>query len=310
MTKGHKTYSVVIPVYNAAQFLEKTIDIIISFIEEGGVNICEVILVDDASKDQSWLLIQELCKKYSILKGLKLGRNFGQHNATCAGISKAGGDYIITMDDDLEFDIQHLNEMIDLMTNNRFKIVYGEFNQNKGSFPKQFVRSIYSSGSKLILGDDQVKGSSLRILERDLAHKVAKDATHFVFIDEALRWQTDSIGFVSVKRRKGLRSISSYSFYQLLSLGFSVTLYSSMYPLKLLKRLGILISSIMFLLGIYFIIKYLFKGVGVEGFTALIVTITFSTGFIMYALGTIGEFIGKVFKNLNNAPAYSIEEEI
>lgn len=309
MTSDTPTYSVVIPVFNAEDFLKETVESIIKFANSSDFSINEVILVDDGSSDNSWHKIKEICSEHEIVSGIKLRKNFGQHNATCAGILKSNGTFIITMDDDMEFDINALNNLIDNQVRTHSDVVYGAFHQDKGNLFIKSMRTFYAVSSRLVAGKNQVKGSSLRIMKSDLAKKIANQASNFVFIDEVVFWYTENIAFEKVTRIQGLRKKSNYTPRKLIGLGLDVVLYSSLIPLKVIKRIGLLLSVFMFFLGIFFILKYLIKGVGVEGFTALIVTIAFSTGFIIYTLGTIGEYIGKIFRNVNNAPVFSIEDE-
>ncbi len=310
MTNEPVKYSIIIPVLNAGEFLGQTVKELHSFTECQKIDDYEVILVDDGSTDNSWEVIKGLTDSRKNTVGVKLRKNFGQHNATCAGISKARGTFVITMDDDLEFDLAVIQKLIATQLQKGADVVYGSFDKDNRSMTIKLTRSFYAILSRAIGGKNQVKGSSLRLMKRDLAKRIAERASNFVFIDEVVFWYTERIEFVPIKRIEGLRKKSNYTSRKLLSLGLDVVLYSSLLPLRVIKRIGLFISVFMFFLGLFFIIKYLTKGVGVEGFTALIVTIAFSTGFIIYTLGTLGEYIGKIFRNVNNAPVYSIEEEI
>lgn len=303
-------YSIVIPVYNAADFLSKTVEEIQKFISGHDHDSFEVILVDDGSLDQSWQVIKNLSKQYNAVSGIKLRKNFGQHNATCAGILKSKGEFVVTMDDDKEFDIHDITKLFELQNQKNADIVYGSFDRDNRGFLIKVVRTLYKLGSRAVGGKNQVKGSSLRLMRSAFARNIAEKASNFIFIDEVVFWHTDRIEFVNIKRLDGFRKKSNYTSRKIINLGLDVVLYSSLLPLKFIKVIGLLLSFFMFLLGMFFIIKYITKGVGVEGFTALIVTIAFSTGFIIYTLGTLGEYIGKIFRNVNNAPVYSIEEEV
>lgn len=303
-------YSIIIPVFNAEEFLQKTVDKVQLFITDQNIPDYEIILVDDGSTDDSWNVIKQLSSERIKVSGIKLRKNFGQHNATCAGIIKSKGDLVITMDDDMEFDIKEVTKLIETQHQTDSDVVYGSFDRDNRGLITKVIRTLYTAGSRAVGGKNQVKGSSLRLMKQDLAKKISERASNFVFIDEVVFWYTERIEFVRVHRLKGFRKRSSYTSGKLISLGLDVVLYSSLLPLKVIKRIGLFLSIFMFLLGLFFIVKYLTKGVGVEGFTALIVTIAFSTGFIIYTLGTIGEYIGKIFRNVNNAPVYSVEEEV
>lgn len=310
MIQHQVKYSIVIPVYNSAEFLSKTVEITLAYFKDQEHSHSQIILVDDGSSDSSWEIIKDLCNTHELVSGIKLGKNFGQHNATCAGITRAKGDFVLTMDDDMEFNIDNLTKLIDRQKDTSADLVYGVFDQSKGNTFIKAIRSIYAFVSRVVGDKNQVKGSSLRLMTKKLAVQIAKEASNFIFIDEVVFWYTRQIEFVEIERQSGFRKTSNYTPRKLLSLGIEVMMYSSLLPLKIIKRIGLLISIFMFFLGLFFIVKYLTIGVGVQGFTALIVTVAFSTGFIIYTLGTIGEYIGKIFRNVNNAPVFFVEEEV
>lgn len=307
----NKTYSVVIPVYNGAPFLEDLISQFVDSFSEWKLNLKEVILVDDNSKDDSWSVINQLNAKHpELIKGIRLSRNFGQHNATCAGILKSSADYIITIDDDFETLPEETIKLISTSESSGHDIVYGKFNKTNRSIIKKGFKLIYEVISKIVGGENKVNGSSFRLMRSSLAKKIALNATNFVFIDEAVFWHTNKIGFVSVVHQKSKRDKSHYKLTDLFKLGGEVVVYSSLLPIRIVKFLGFTISFFMFILGVYFLAKQIFFEVPIKGFTALIVTISFSTGIILLVLGIIGEYLGKIFRNSNNSPVYSIDEEV
>ncbi|CAG5079140.1 glycosyltransferase family 2 protein [Parvicella tangerina] len=309
--KTTPTYSIIVPVYNGSAFLPKLVERINSSFASWQHNLMEIILVDDYSQDDSWTEIKKLKSQHpSLVHGIRLSRNFGQHNATCAGMLKASGDLIITIDDDLEVLPEDALKLIQEYEQKELDVVYGKFKKANRSLVKKFFKFFYEIISKIVGGNNKVNGSSFRLMNRSLAKKIAENATNFVFIDEAVFWHTNKIGFVTVEHQKSLRKKSHYGILDLFRLGGDVVMYSSLLPIKVVKALGFFISLFMFILGTFFIIKQLFFGVSIKGFTALIVTISFSTGIILLVLGIIGEYLGKIFRNTNNSPVYSIDEEI
>lgn len=304
-------YSVVIPVYNSELILEDLVSQIMMSFSTWNLQLKEIILVDDNSLDGSWNKIKHLKELHpGIIKGVRLSRNFGQHNATCAGIQKVTGDLILTIDDDLEVAPADAKSLIEKFESENYDIVYGKFKKTNRSLVKKFFKGIYEVISKIVGGDNKVNGSSFRLMKQSLGKQIAQNATNFVFIDEAVFWHTNKIGFIDVPHHRGERPKSHYKLVDLFKLGGEVVMYSSLLPIRIVKFLGFFISTVMFVLGTYFIIKQVFFNVSIKGFTALIVTISFSTGIILLVLGIIGEYLGKIFRNTNNSPVYSIDEEI
>ncbi|MCB9188347.1 MAG: glycosyltransferase [Flavobacteriales bacterium] len=304
------SYSIVIPVYNGAPFLKEIVERTIA-ISKDKFQLKQIILVDDASSDNSWQIIQELKAEHPVLiTGLLMEKNFGQHNVTCAGIQHCSGSYIITMDDDLETAPEDIINLINAQKESNANVVYGKFQKTKRNLLRKLLKFPYEVVAKIVGDGSKVNGSSFRLIETTLAKKIATSATNFVFIDEVIAWYTTSIAFVTVSHYPSRRKSSHYSLGNLLRLGGEVVVYSSLLPLKAVKVVGFLVSFTMFLIGIYFLVKQLFFDIPVQGFAALIVTITFSTGIIMFTLGVIGEYLGKIFRNSNNSPVYSIRKEI
>lgn len=305
------TYSVVVPVYNGAPFLGDLVDQLMKSFKDWNVSLKEIILVDDYSRDNSWEEIKSLQNKFpEHIKGIRLSRNFGQHNATCAGILKTTGENIITIDDDLEVLPVEIKKLIDNYEKGVYDIVYGKFKRANRSVVKKGFKFVYELISKIVGGENKVNGSSFRLIKRSLGIQIASNATNFVFIDEAVFWHTNKIGFVLVDHQKSKREKSHYKLFDLFRLGGEVVVYSSLLPLRIVKFVGFFISFFMLILGLYFMIKQLLFGISIKGFTALIVTISFSTGIILLVLGVLGEYLGKIFRNSNNSPVYSIDEEI
>ncbi len=310
MNMNSQSYSIVVPVFNGENSIEELTDLIISTFEESEHHLQEIILVDDNSLDQSWNTIKYLKDKHSIVRGLKLRKNFGQHNATCAGILASKSPWVITIDDDIETSPSDINKLIASQKSNDADVVYGKFKRANRSPLKKFFKFCYEIISKLVGGDNKVNGSSFRLIKSDIAKSIAERATNFVFLDEAIFWHTSSINFVTVPHLKSKRKQSHYSIKDLFKLGEDVVIYSSLLPLKAIKVFGFISALIMFCIGAYFIVKHTFFNVPVQGFTALIVTIAFSAGVIIFTLGIIGEYLGKLFRNSNNSPVFSIEKEI
>jgi len=306
----HKVdYSVVIPVYNGAHSLKELCERIVAYFE-GTSYSWEIIFVDDRSIDNSWDEILKLKEKFtSKVSGLRLSRNFGQHNAICSGFKAAHGKFIITIDDDIENDPRDIEKLIEGQKKGA-KLVYGISKNKEKAFFRSLFKSIYKLIAKAIEGKSRVNGASFRLLTSELAKKVENNATHFIFIDEACLWYTEEIEYVNVTHLKSKRGKSNYSLFGLFKLTGEVVLYSSILPLKLVKYLGFSVATINLILGVYYLIKKFAFGFAIPGFASIIISILFSTGMIMFTLGLVGEYLAKMYRIMNNRPVYSVDEEI
>lgn len=297
-------YSVVIPVYNSAASLEELCGRIHNTFTELGVSF-EVIFVDDYSADRSWQILQLLKVQFpDTVKLIRFSRNYGQHSATFCGFQNAKGNFVISIDDDLQNAPEDILKLIQKQNDTRTDLVYG-VGDKQHAFWRKMGSGILRSGSKLLEGGPH-KGSSFRLLSRSLIDQVLQHNRHFIFLDEVLFWYTNEIAFESVTHYARPNGRSSYSLRKLLGMVARSTLFYSTWPLKVMTLGGLFMSSLSFIAGIIFIILRFFYDVPVRGFTALIVTILFSTSLILLCFGVVGGYIKHIFIVLNSKPMYSI----
>lgn len=311
LQQEHKIdYSVVVPVYNASKSLMELSECLMDYFKSTNYTY-EIIFIDDFSKDNSWEVISALKRNHTnIFKGIKLTKNHGQHIATCVGFIKSSGNYIVTIDDDLEVTPKQIQLLIEEQIKSKAQIVYGNYSNTERSLTRKLFKLIYQTIAKLIEGSNSVKGSSFRLINAQLAKKIATEATHLIFIDEVFLWYTSAIAYVDVKHNKSKRSKSNYSLFSLVRLTGDVVLYSSLFPLKMIKYFGFFFSFINFGIAFFYLARKVIHGVAVPGYTSIIVSVLFSSGLIIFILGVLGEYLSKMFQLMNNRPLYSIEEEI
>lgn len=303
-------YSVVIPIYNSEVFISELSDRIITTMQTIGRSF-EIILVDDCSKDKSWQQIKRAKSFYGdVIKGVRLSRNFGQHNATLCGIDVAKGKFIITIDDDLQFKPEDISLLIKKHSETCAHVVYGIPVKRTGSLIRQLLTFIYRFLSRMNSEDSIADGSSFRLMDQEIAKKIVDHARNFSFIDEFIVWHTSDIDFVSVKKEFQKRKNSGYTPYKLYILIRDLVLISSVTPLRFIAFLGTVIVIVNFLWGGYLIYKRLFHSIEVEGYTSLIVVVLLSTGIIMFSIAVIAEYLSKSIKMIYKQPAYSISEEL
>ncbi len=303
-------YSVVIPVFNAASTLPE----LVRRIGETFAAISqsfEIILVDDFSSDNSWEVIRALKASSGIsLKGIRLARNFGQHNATLCGITHASGQWVITIDDDLEFSPEDIPQLIRKQSETGHDLVYGVVTSRRKRALRRWLTYGIKRLAQLLNGKETATGSSFRLMRASLAKALLQHARYFSVIDEFVLWHTAQISRVEVSYAPSARSRSRYSLWRLCMLAFDIIFFSSVIPLRLVTLLGGLLIGVNFIIGSYVIFKKLVYSIPVEGYTSLLVSILFSTGIIIFSLGVIAEYISKLIKTEYNQPAFREHEII
>ena len=270
----------------------------------------EIILVNDASPDNSWTSIEAECQKNPRVKGLNLSRNFGQHYAITAGLSYASGEWIVVMDCDLQDrpeEIPNLyakaQEGYDIVLARRINKQFGFFKRLSSSLFHYLFDKL--SGSKT---DDSV--ANFGIYNKQVIfefNKVPEYARSFQSIISYLGFQVTAINVEHAERAEGK---SSYDLSRLLKLSFDVIISNSNKPLRVAVGLGFIMSFISFLLALYNIIAKWIGIIQVDGFTSTIFSIWFVGGILLLMMGVLGLYIGKIFDQVKGRQLFIVRDKI
>lgn len=221
--------SIVIPVFkgeNTISYLleriTKNIDPLFSY---------EVIFVYDSGDDNSWEVIKQLKNKYpSIIRGLRLRINYGQQRATIVGIRNAKGDFIVTMDEDLQHNPEDIPRMIDKAIEGKFDIVYGHYNFKNSKFFRKIFSYIFKRIMLFLIPCLNKDYSPYRLIRARIAFGAINQVYRMSFIDEMLCKETDNCTSIMVTHNRRLNGNSSYSIFRLLHLSFqAIVMYSNLY---------------------------------------------------------------------------------
>ncbi len=300
-------FSIIIPVFNAESCLTKTVESIIDSMNKFNSSY-ELLLIDDGSRDNSWQVIKGIKDKYPQTKGIKLNRNYGQHNVLLCGLNNSSGNYIITIDDDLEQNPDDIPNLFSTLKSNNLDVIYGVPKNIKKSFSRSLLTSIYKSLSK-VENKNADKGSSFRIFTKRIKDSLVNHSGSLFFLDEIILWYTNKIEYQKVDYLQSQKKSSGYTYSSLFDLSLRLSSLSSTMPLRIVRTLGFYIFISSFILAFYFIFRKFFFKVPM-GYTSLIVAILFSTGIITFSLGIIGEYLGNLIALSNKKPAYFIHEQI
>lgn len=298
--------SVVSPVYKG----EKMVQDLVSRINLSVVQITanfEVILVDDGSPDESWREIENVCAIFPFVKGIKLSRNFGQHYAITAGLRQATGQYIVVMDCDLQDLPEEINNLYQKATEG-YDIVYARRVLRQDSYLKRLSSKAYYTLFSYLT--DTVQDHTIAnfgIYHKQVIDAILSMGDHIRYFPTMSQWVGYNKTTVDVSHGKR-EDVSSYSFSKLLHLAFNNMISFSDKPLRLTVHLGILISVISFVVGIYYFFLYFNGQIKVLGFTSIMISIWFLAGIIIMILGVLGLYIGKIFEAIKQRPHYIIEK--
>lgn len=297
--------SIVVPVYNSAKTLANLLDrlskVIVPITQS-----YEIILIDDGSGDDSWPVIQTLRETYGDhLVAVQLMRNYGQHNALMCGLGIARGEFVVTMDDDLQNPPEEIPKLLAHIKQHGLDLVYGCPHarehaawRNLGSaIVWHFYRTVFRNG---------VMPTPFRIMRHQLAQSVMFYDLNFTYLDGLLAWCTSRIAGVEVEHHPRAQGSSGYSLAKLLVLALNLYTNFSLIPLQIVSGLGFVTAMSGFLVGIYYLFQFLASNIAVPGFASTIIAILILGGAQLLALGVIGEYLGRLHLNVNRKPQYVI----
>ncbi len=225
---GIITYSVVIPVYNGAETVTELAGEIIDLFDRLGTGF-EIIFVDDYSEDYSWNIIRGLAAADNRITAIKLDANYGQHNATVCGLKYALGDYIITMDDDLQHSPEDILKLIRKMEETGADVVIARLVNKKHSWHRRRASDLMRSLNELMIKKPGgLHLSSFRLVKRFIAEEMLRVQVPFVFIPALIFGVTRNVVNVDVEHRKRLYGSSNYSFGKMI--GLAVRLFLNTTP--------------------------------------------------------------------------------
>lgn len=299
--------SVVIPVFNSSEIISELVDrLMLNFSKLSNYQF-ELIMVNDGSEDKSWEVLKVQKNKFpEILKIINFTKNYGQHNAILCGFSFCSGDFVITMDDDLQHPPEEISKLIEAQKIKDVDIVYGMYKVKHHSFIRN-LGSLFIRKTSEYKKQNEEGGSSFRLIRKNLVDiLVQKHAQHFLFLDAALNWYNTNIEVVEVIHENRKTGKTGYSLSKLFNIYINIMYYYSTKPLKVIIFVGLFSSFISFLLGVRFIYNKFIHDVPL-GYTSLIVAIMFSTSLILFCLGVIGNYLYKLYQLQQNKPPYSIK---
>jgi glycosyltransferase involved in cell wall biosynthesis len=305
--------SVVVPCYNEEDVLPETArrltGLLEGLIEQGLVTSdSQIIFVDDGSRDKTWTLIEAMSEQHRIVQGVKLSRNRGHQTALIAGLIAADGDAAVSVDADLQDDLQAIKEMIEAHKNGA-DIVYGVRRKREtDSFFKRFTAEGYY---KLLdrLGVEVVfNHADYRLLSRRALEALKQYGESNLF----LRGIIPQLGFPSAvvyyDRAERFAGESKYPLMKMLAFAWQGITSFSAAPLRAITGVGLIISSGSFLVAAWALWIRLFSETAVPGWASTVVPMYFLGGVQLLSLGIIGEYLAKIYIEVKQRPPYFIEK--
>lgn len=304
---------IVVPCYNEQEMLDYTTDELLKVIDrlqqDGKIGTGKILYVDDGSKDATWSIIERLTRRHEAVCGLKLAHNVGHQNALWAGLEWASlnGDVSISIDADLQDDTRAIDEMVDRY-NQGTDIVYGvrKDRQTDSVFKRQtalmFYRLVRNLGEEIIYNHADFRLMSRRALKALMTYPERN-----IF----LRGMVPRIGLstacVYYDRKERMAGESKYPFSKMFALAMDGITSFSVRPLQWIYIAGFIMVFLALVAIIYCLVVYQFSEV-VWGWTSILISIWFIGGATLVSIGIIGEYVGKIYREVKRRPRYFVEK--
>lgn len=268
----------------------------------------ELIFVDDASRDESWRAIQQLREQHGWVRGIRLMRNFGQHNATLCGIREAAYEAIVTMDDDLQNPPEQIPPLVEELERG-YDVVYGAPIGKSHELWRKLASRITRLALQSVLGAETARHvSAFRVFRTSLRDAFADFRGAFVSIDVLLTWGTTRFSACRVPYDVRRVGASNYTFFTLLRLALNMMTGFSTLPLQLASVAGFGATVLGFGLFAFVLVRYAIHGVTVPGFAFLASVICIFSGIQLFALGIFGEYLARIHARTMERPVYAVAE--
>ncbi len=295
MARDELKYSIVIPVYNSSKTLEDLCTRIHRVFENLQKSY-DIILVDDASADHSWQMMKKIQKEQPSVNILQLMKNFGQHNAIACGLHYVTGHFAITMDDDLQHPPEEIPKLI-AKIDEGYDVVYGAMEKKHANALRKAGSNFFHFLNRAIFRTPKdLKLSSFRILSKEIVDEIIKI--------------TRKVANAAVRHDHRQSGESTYSLFKLIKLTFNLVFNFSNLPLQFLSLVGALVSILSFSIAIYFVLKKIFVGIDVPGWTSVICLLSFFNGLLMMITSIIGEYLARIIKEVSNNQQFILRHKI
>jgi dolichol-phosphate mannosyltransferase len=301
--------SIVAPVYKCGDCVAELHRQVLAALEPL-VDSFEIVLVNDGCPQNSWDAVRALAERDSRVKGINLSRNFGQHYAIAAGLHACTGNWVVVMDCDLQDRPDEIPRLYRKALEG-YDIVYALRRNRQDHWTKRWIsRSfavVYNFLSDVTIDPRACNFSiaSRQVIDGYRRLKELNRSYHLF-----LRWLGFRSCYLEVDHAPRFTGKSAYDLHRGFLLALESVTSQSNKPLILSIRAGFLMSGSAFLVGLFFAIRYFTRGIGVEGWTSVIVSIYFIGGLLLANLGVLGLYLGKVFNEVKDRPLYMVRETI
>ncbi|MCL9685474.1 glycosyltransferase family 2 protein [Legionella maioricensis] len=303
-----KLISCVVPVYNEEALIAEFVTALDKTLKELAYPY-EIVIVDDGSRDNTLAIIYQLKSQFPI-RYIRFSRNFGKEKALSAGLDHARGDAVILLDGDFQHPLELLAEFIAKWEEGNDMVYAVRQNRADESWLKRTcAKAFYQLTSKINRINIPANAGDFRLLDKKIVSALQKLPERNRFMKGLYSWvgfKQVAIPFEVQPRKSGT---SQWNFYSLLDLAITGITSFSAFPLRMIALGGMGVASIAMLYAVWIILSTFIFGIQTPGWATIVTAISFFGGLQLFALGVVGEYIGRVFDEVKHRPLYIIDEE-
>lgn len=270
----------------------------------------EVVLVNDCSNDGTLGVIRDLCREFEDVRGVSLARNFGQQSAMLAGFRYCEGDYIAYCDDDGQSPVTDLIKLVQHLEEG-YDMVWAKYPERKGSVFKRVGSVVNDKMVNLLIGKPRdLYFGNLWVARKFVITEAMKCTNPFPYLGGLFLSITKNMSNVELVQNDSKRGESRYSFWRLLSVWLNGFTAYSVVPLRLASLTGVASSCGGFVFMVYILVQRFVSENAVDGYSSIMSVLLFMFGVVLITLGLMGEYLGRLYINVNRVPQYVIREVI
>lgn len=300
--------SFVIPCYYSENTIENVIQRIQQTVKLDSRYDYEIICINDGSKDGTYAVLRELSKRNSRIKVLDLARNFGQHSALMAGFHYVSGDIVVCLDDDGQNPPEQMFELIDKLEEG-FDLVSAKYTEDHRGFVRRIGSKVSMAMSRYLVSlPKDIELNSYYCMRRFVVDEIIKYNNPYPFVHGLALRVTRNMANVEIRHDERISGTSNYNLRSLIRLWLNGFTAFSEKPLRLASVTGVICATGGMIYAIIIIVLRLLGRIQSMGYASTMAALLFFCGIIMMFLGLIGEYIGRIYICINNAPQFAIRE--
>lgn len=301
--------SVVSPVYRGenlvSELVRRNVEALRNITED-----YEIILVNDCSPDESWREIEKECTDNLKVKGLNLSRNFGQHYAITAGLSYASGEWVVVMDCDLQDRPEEITNLYAKAQEGYDSVLAQRVQRSHGLFKKMGSKMFYKVFSYLTDTKQDASVANFGIYNRKVIDAVLSMGDAMRYFPTQVQWVGFKKAYLPIQHDERAEGKSTYNWSRLFRLAFDTIVSFSDKPMRLMVKLGMLVTLAAFVVGIVFVVRYCLGLIEVMGYASLIISLWLLAGIIISLIGVVGIYLGKLFEKAKDRPTFIVNEKL